>query len=68
MKYNLPNEQGEVLPNLLGFTDEKSIERAEFKGFLAADILFSAKLSKKSRFNNRYIQQLHKAALGHLYG
>ena len=68
MKYNLPNEQGEVLPNLLGLTDGKSIERAEFKGFLAADALFNAKLSKKTRFNNRYIQQLHKAALGHLYG
>ena len=68
MKYNLPNEQGEVLPNLLGLSTEIDIAEAEFEGFLAADVLFSAKLSKKSRFNNRYIQQLHKAALGHLYG
>jgi cell filamentation protein len=67
MKYNLPNEQGEVLPNLLGLTDEKTIALSEFEGFLRADSLLNAKLSSRTRFTNRYIQQIHKLALGHLY-
>lgn len=67
MKYDLPENQGEVLPNKLGLTSLSEIEIAEFEGFLKAEIVFTENLSPSTRFNIDYILSIHKLALSHLY-
>ena len=67
MKYKSPGSQGELLPNLLGLKNEKEIGESEFEGFLKAEIYFTEKLSVKTKFNVKYILNLHKEALKHLY-
>ena len=67
MKYQLPNEQGEVLPNRLGLTDEASIGIAEFEGFLRAEVLLTQQLTGRTKFNARYIYKIHQLALGNVY-
>ena len=39
-RYTTNGEEGEILPNLLGITDEETLHNAEFEGFLMAEILF----------------------------
>ena len=68
MKYNVPNNESEVLPNLLGLTTANEIGLSEFEGFLKAEILFTEKLSPRTNFSVAYIKRLHKTALQHLYG
>ena len=67
MKYELPENQGEILPNKLGLKTIKEIGLSEFEGFLKAEIIFTEALSSKTKFSVNYIQRLHKTALGHLY-
>lgn len=67
MKYDLPENQGEVLPNKLGLTSLSEIEIAEFEGFLKAEIVFTENLSPETGFNSDYILGIHKLALIHLY-
>lgn len=67
MKYDLPDEEGEVLPNLLGLTNAREVGDAEFEGFLRAEILLSQSLTEQTRFNLNYVCQIHRLALGHLY-
>lgn len=67
MKYDLPENQGEVLPNKLGLTSLSEIEIAEFEGFLKTEIVFTENLSTATRFNSDYILGIHKLALIHLY-
>jgi len=67
MKYKLPYNEGEMLPNLLGFKTEKEINESEFEGFLRAEIYFTEKLTGRTKFNVKYIMELHKEALKHLY-
>jgi cell filamentation protein len=67
MKYNLPSNQSEILPNLLGLTDTYEIGLSEFEGFLKAEILLTEKLSSRTNFSVAYIKRLHKTALQHLY-
>lgn len=67
MKYDLPGEEGEVLPNLLGLTRAEEVAEAEFEGFLRAEILLSQSLTRQTRFTLKYIFEIHRLALGHLY-
>lgn len=67
MKYQIPNNQDEILPNKLGLKTSEEIGRSEFEGFLKAEIIFSEKLTSRTKFNVNYIKKLHKTALGHLY-
>jgi len=67
MKYQIPNNQDEILPNKLGLKTSDEIGRSEFEGFLKAEIIFSEKLTSRTKFNVNYIKKLHKTALGHLY-
>ena len=67
MKYNVPNNESEILPNLLRLTSVEEIGSSEFEGFLQAEILFTEKLTARTKFSITYIKQLHKAALQHLY-
>ena len=67
MKYDLPDDQNEVLPNIPGITSAVEIALSEFEGFLRAEILLTERLTTKTKFNIAYILQIHKLALGHLY-
>ena len=67
MKYNVPNNQGGILPNLLQLATADEIGLAEFEGFLKAEILFTENLSLRTKFSVSYIRRLHKTALQHLY-
>ena len=68
MKYKSPDNQGNILPNLLGLKTEKEINESEFEGFLKAEIYFSEHLTTRTKFNVKYVLSVHKMALGHLYG
>jgi len=68
MKYDLPNDQGEILPNKLGLVSPRELAEAEFEGFLSAEIQLTERLSSKTRFNSAYICNIHKLALGSIYG
>lgn len=67
MKYDIPNNQSEILPNKLGLKSIKEIELSEFEGFLETEIFLTEKLSSRTKFNLNYILKIHKLALGHLY-
>lgn len=67
MKYDLPDDQGEVLPNLLGLTDQRAVELAEAEGFLRAEITLYDELEDGTVFDLAYLQRMHRLALGHLY-
>ena len=67
MKYQIPNSQSEILPNLLGFKSMEEIALSEFEGFLKAEILLSESLTSRTKFNVTYILKIHKVAMGHLY-
>lgn len=66
-KYTTYPEEGEELPNKLGITDEDSLHAAEFEGFLTAEILFTERLTRHTRFTVKYIQDIHRTALQGLY-
>jgi cell filamentation protein len=67
MKYQIPNDQNEVLPNKLGLTSLKDINLSEFEGFLKAEIILSERLTPRTKFTVSYILGIHKLALSHLY-
>ncbi len=67
MKYDIPGDQHEVLPNLLGITSAEGIAISEFEGFLKAEIILTENLSPQTIFNCKYILKIHKLALEHLY-
>jgi cell filamentation protein len=64
MKYDLPHNQAEILPNILNLTSSEDIALAEFDGFLKAEIMLSEKLTSRTKFNVKYIVQLHRLSLG----
>lgn len=66
-KYTTNEAENELLPNLLGLTNREEIAEAEFEGFLTAEIVFTEHLNTHTHFNCKYIQDIHKLALGHLY-
>ncbi len=67
-KYRTPSDENELLPNLLGLTQASDIGLAEFEGFLRAEILLSEVLRLDTRFSAAYVREIHRLALGHLYG
>jgi cell filamentation protein len=67
MKYQLADNQNEVLPNLLRLNNSNDIGKIEFEGFLETEITLSQKLSKTTKFNSKYICDIHKLALKDLY-
>jgi cell filamentation protein len=64
MKYQIPSEQNEQLPNRLGLSDAEAIALAEFNGFLQAELLLTDALTQRTKITSRYIQKIHKLALG----
>ncbi|MGA0556236.1 Fic/DOC family protein [Larkinella sp. VNQ87] len=67
MKYQVPYDQHEQLPNRLGLVAAEEITLSEFEGFLRAEIQLTQELTSRTRFTGRYIQKIHQLALGHLY-
>jgi cell filamentation protein len=67
MKYDTPNNEGEILPNKLGLKDKRSIEKEEYRGFLRAELQFESEIESIKSFNWRLISSIHKTAFGHLY-
>ena len=66
-KYNAPNNENEILPNLLGLKSSDEIAMSEFEGFLKAEIQRTENLTVRTKFNVSYILKMHKLSLGHLY-
>lgn len=56
-----------VLKNKLGITDPQKAAEEETIGFIRAQVIFTEKLSKNTRFNEKYIQGIHKTSLSHIY-
>ena len=57
----------DVLKNKIGITDSLIAAEQETIGFIKAEVVFSKKLTKKTKFNSVYIQKIHRTALSHLY-
>lgn len=66
-KYDLPNNQNEILPNRLGLKSIEEIGLAEFEGFLRTEIQLTESLTSRTKFNVSYILKMHKLCLSHLY-
>ena len=56
-----------VLKNKLGITDPEQAAESETIGFINAQVIFTNKLSKRTKFNQKYIREIHKTSLKHLY-
>jgi cell filamentation protein len=67
MKYKSPDSEDELLPNLLGLITQEEIGLSEFEGFLKTEIMLTERLSSRTKFNVKYILNIHKLALEHLY-
>ncbi|OJV22445.1 Fic family protein [Dyadobacter sp. 50-39] len=67
MKYNTPDDENQILPNLLDLKSQKEIGLSEFEGFVTAEILLAESLSAGTKFNIEYILKIHHYALKHLY-
>lgn len=67
MKYKSPDSEDELLPNLLGLVTQEEIGLSEFEGFLKAEIFLTEELTGRTKFNVKYILNIHKLALEHLY-
>lgn len=67
MKYELPKNQDEILPNLLNLSTIEEIGLSEFEGFLQAEIFLTEKLTPSTKFNLEYVLNIHQIALQHLY-
>ena len=67
MKYDLPEKENEILPNIPGFKSSSEIAFAEFEGFLKAEIVLTEALTHRTKFDLKYILQIHKLSLGELY-
>lgn len=66
-KYDVPANEGDILPNKPGYTTVQEIERAEFVGFFEARYDAIEALTSKTRFNLKFLLHLHKKALEDLY-
>jgi cell filamentation protein len=66
-KYVSSPEESELLPNLLNLSSREEIDKAEFEGFLLAELTLTDELTSRTKFNVKYIKRIHKLSLGHMY-
>jgi cell filamentation protein len=66
-KYRISPNESELLPNLLNLTMKEDVEKAEFEGFLYAELFLTERLTSKTKFNVKYIKQIHTLSLQELY-
>ncbi len=67
MKYDAPGSEDEVLPNLLGLSDKRSMQLEEAQGFFRAELVLYEELNDDTVFDLAYVMRLHRLALDHLY-
>ena len=67
MKYDSPKSEGEILPNKLGITDPRQIQKEEYRGFLRAELKYESEIELLDQFDWNLISSLHHTALAHLY-
>ena len=68
MKYSSADNEAEVLPNLLGLSSLEDVQQAETEGFLLAEQSLLNELREDEVFDVAYIQEIHRRALGRVYG
>jgi cell filamentation protein len=51
----------------LNLSNREEIDKAEFEGFLIAELSLTEELISRTKFNIKYIKRIHKSSLGHLY-
>lgn len=68
-KYFVPDDEDEniILHNKKGITDPHELYKMEFSGFLRAQLILLEELTPKTRFSVKYILNIHRMALSHLY-
>ena len=66
-KYVFSPQESELFPNLLNLSNREEIDKAEFEGFLLAELSLTEELTSRTKFNIKYIKRIHKLSLGHLY-
>ena len=66
-KYVSSTQESELFPNLLNLSNREEIDKAEFEGFLLAELSLTEELTSRTKFNIKYIKRIHKLSLGHLY-
>jgi cell filamentation protein len=66
-KYHIPENEAEILPNLLGLTRTEEIADAEFRGFYLAQEVALSSLKESTIIDIQYIYKLHKLALEDVY-
>ena len=69
IKYRVADSQKEssVLDNLLNLNSDDEINKSEFEGFLRSERIMTETLSTQTVFDTKYIKNIHKYALYHLY-
>lgn len=67
MKYEIPDNENQILPNLLNLNSIEEVALSEFEGFLKAEIRLTENLTSRTKFNIFYILKIHKLSLSHLY-
>jgi cell filamentation protein len=66
-KYVSSPQESELFPNKLNLSNREEIDKAEFEGFLLAELSLTEELTSRTKFNIKYIKRIHKLSLGHLY-
>lgn len=67
MKYQIPYDQGENLPNKLGLTDFARLYLAEFEGFARSELILTGELTSRTKFDLTYLKRIHRLALTDVY-
>lgn len=68
MKYASSGDEDEALPNLLGLSSLAEVQQVETEGFLLAEQSLLNELREDEFFDVAYIQEIHRRALGRVYG
>lgn len=66
-KYQTPDNEGGILPNLLNLSTKEEIDKEEARGFIRARMELLPELRTKTVFDLKYINSIHSVALGRLY-
>ena len=66
-KYVSSPQESELFPNKLNLSNREEIDKAEFEGFLLAELSLTEELTSRTKFNIKYIKRIHKLSSGHLY-
>jgi cell filamentation protein len=66
-RYDIGDDVGSPLPNLLGLTDTQAVYEEEAVGFLRAEHSAVDALNADTSFTLEHLYRLHQDALGHVY-